>query len=90
MCKLRSGSDPEIGTDAFDVKRLVAALEANAPAWIAFTSKNAARAGLRRAVEYGRQTERLGPARVFVLPSPSGAARSHWDVEYWRELASLV
>lgn len=90
MCKLRSGSDREIGTDGFDVERLIAALEANAPAWIAFTSKNAGRAALGRAVYYGRQPGRLGPSKVFVLPSPSGAARGHWDVSYWRELAEIV
>lgn len=90
MCKLRSGSDAAVGTDAFDVERLVAALEANAPDWIAFTSKNAGRAALGRAVEYGRQPERLGPSRAFVLPSPSGAARGFWDVRWWRKLAELV
>ena len=46
MCKLRSGSDAEVGTDGFDVGRLVAALDEYAPAWIAFTSKNAGRAAL--------------------------------------------
>ena len=90
MCKVRSGSDREIGTDGFDVERLIAALEANAPAWIAFTSKNAGRAALGRAVEYGCQPERLGPSNAFVLPSPSGAARGYWDVSHWRELAAIV
>jgi double-stranded uracil-DNA glycosylase len=90
MCKVRSGSDAEIGADGFDVARLVAALEENAPAWIAFTSKNAGRAALGRAVEYGRQPERLGPSNAFVLPSPSGAARGYWDIGRWRELAEIV
>jgi TDG/mug DNA glycosylase family protein len=90
MCKARSGSDAEIGADGFDVDRLVAALEEYAPAWIAFTSKNAGRAALGRVVEYGRQPERLGPSNVFVLPSPSGAARGYWDVGYWKEVADLV
>ena len=90
MCKFRSGPDTEVGTDAFDVDRLVAALENNAPAWIAFTSKNAGRAALARAVEYGRQPERLGSSNVFVLPSPSGAARGFWEVSYWQALAELV
>ena len=90
MCKVRSGSDAEIGTDGFEVERLVAVLDQKAPGWIAFTSKNAGRAALGRAVEYGRQPERLGPSSVFVLPSSSGAARGFWDVAYWRELAEIV
>jgi TDG/mug DNA glycosylase family protein len=90
LCKTRSGSDREIGRDGFDVPRLVEALERNAPEWIAFTSKNSARAALGRPVDYGRQTERLGPSRVFVLPSPSGAARGFWDVEKWRQLAGYL
>ncbi len=90
ICKVRSGSDAEVGRAAFDVGRLVAALEANAPEWIAFTGKNSAQGALGRKVDYGRQRERLGPSRVFVLPSPSGAARGFWDVSYWRELARIV
>ena len=90
VCKLRSGSDTEIGTDGFDVESLVAALEQYAPAWIAFTSKNAGRAALGRAVEYGRQPGRLGPSNAFVLPSPSGAARGYWNIERWREVAEIV
>jgi hypothetical protein len=27
---------------------------------------------------------------VFVLPSPSGAARGFWDVGYWHQLAEIV
>ena len=90
LCKVRSGSDAEIGTGGFDVGRLAAALEEHAPAWIAFTSKNSGRAALGRAVEYGRQPERLGPSEVFVLPSPSGAARGYWDVGRWRELVESL
>lgn len=90
LCKTRSGSDAEIGIDGFDPVRLVRNLERYRPDWIALTSKNAARGALGRPADYGEQAERLGPSRVFVLPSPSGAARGHWDIERWRELARLV
>ncbi len=90
LCKSRSGSDEEVGQDGFDVPRLIAALERNAPGWVAFTGKNSAQAALGDAVEYGRQATRLGGARVFVLPSPSGAARRYWDVERWSELAAAL
>ncbi|HEY8465444.1 MAG TPA: mismatch-specific DNA-glycosylase [Solirubrobacterales bacterium] len=90
VCKTRSGSDAEIGTDGFDVPRLRRAIEDAAPAWLAFTSKRAGRAVLGRSVEYGVQPERIGPTRCFVLPSPSGRARRWWDIEPWRELAGLL
>jgi hypothetical protein len=36
----------------------------------------------------GRKPEpHSGFPEVFVLPSLSGAARSHWDIEPWRKLA---
>jgi double-stranded uracil-DNA glycosylase len=90
ICKLSSGSDRAVGTGGFDVPRLVATLERYAPGWIAFNGKKAAEAALGRPVGYGRQPERLGPTRVFVLPSSSGAARGFWDVRYWRELAETI
>ena len=90
ICKTRSGSDDEVGQDAFDVERLVAQLDRFRPPWIAFNGKNSARGALGRPVEYGPQEERLGKARVFVLPSTSGAARRYWDLAPWRALAAAV
>jgi TDG/mug DNA glycosylase family protein len=34
------------------------------------------------------QDECIGATRVFVLPSPSGQARGHWDIGPWRALAA--
>jgi len=87
LCKTRSGSDLEVGQDGFDVPRLVAALERYRPEWIAFTGKNSAQAALGEPATYGPAPRRLGGARVFVLPSPSGAARRYWDPGKWRQLA---
>ena len=70
---------------------LLAKIETFAPRLLAFTSKNAARAALGRSIAcYGLQPECLGPSRVFVLPSPSGQARGHWDIAPWRRLAALT
>lgn len=91
LCKTRSGSDREIGTDAFDVPRLTALLERNDPGWIAMTSKRTAKEALGRSlVEYGPQDRALGGVPVYVLPSPSGAARGHWDTGHWQALADLL
>jgi double-stranded uracil-DNA glycosylase len=85
--KTASGSDREVGTREFDLERLAAAIAAAGPAHLAFNGKNAARAALGRAGDYGPQPERLGNARTWVLPSTSGAARRFWDIDPWRELA---
>ena len=38
----------------------------------------------------GRQPRITGFPDVFVLPSPSGAASGHWDLQPWRELATWI
>ncbi|BFI95343.1 MAG: mismatch-specific DNA-glycosylase [Rhodanobacter sp.] len=90
LAKRHSGNDDELPPGAFDVPALRAKVERHAPRVIAFTSKNAGRAALGRNVPYGLQPERIGDTRVFVLPSPSGQARGHWDLDPWRALAGLV
>ncbi len=91
LCKTRSGSDAEIGLGGFDPEALRAKIAAAAPAWIAFTSKHAAKHSLGlEAVGYGVHEQQFGGAAVFVLPSPSGAATRWWDVGRWQELADLV
>jgi TDG/mug DNA glycosylase family protein len=90
LCKLSAGSDSEVGTGGFDVPQLESKLDQYKPDWIAFNGKSAGKAALGRPVEFGEQPERLGPARVFVLPSTSGAARGYWDVRYWYLLAETM
>ena len=73
LCKIRHGSDAEVGTVEFDVDGQHAKVDAEEPERLAFNGKNAARG-----------------AEVWVLPSTSGAARGHWDVAPWEELAQAV
>jgi TDG/mug DNA glycosylase family protein len=86
ICKVRHGSDEEVGTVEFDVAGLEAKIAAAEPANLAFNGKNAARGALERDVGYGPQPERIGGAAIWVLPSTSGAARRFWNIEPWREL----
>ena len=90
VCKVTAGSDSEVGSGRFDVERLQAKIERYAPAILAFNGKNAARAVVGHPVSYGEQAESLADARLFVLPSTSGAARGFWDIHYWSELAAQV
>ncbi len=90
LAKRHVGNDDELPADAFDVPALLGKLQRHAPRMLAFTSKAAARAALGRAAGYGLQDERLADVPVFVLPSPSGQARGHWDLAPWQALAALA
>lgn len=88
VAKRHAGNDDQLPRDAFDVPALRAKIERYTPRIVAFTSKAAARAALGRAADYGLQTECFGASRLFVLPSPSGQARGHWDLAPWLALAA--
>jgi len=60
------------------------------PRILAFTSLNAGRAVMGPKAVAGEQQEFLGETRVFILPSPSPLAASHWDIGPWRALAKAV
>jgi TDG/mug DNA glycosylase family protein len=90
LAKRHAGNDDELPRDAFDVPALITKIERYQPRLLAFTSKNAARAALGHAVGYGLQTECFGSTKLFVLPSPSGQARGHWDLMPWQALADWV
>jgi TDG/mug DNA glycosylase family protein len=95
MSKLGAGMDHQITKHEFDPAQFEANVRRYRPRSIAFTSKKAASIWLggsgTSAIWYGQQP----PAEpdfptLFVLPSPSGAARSYWDVAPWQELARCV
>ena len=92
ISKLGAGMDHQIKRKQYDVPLFEANMRKYRPRTIAFTSKRAAslflRASSTRGIAFGRRAKL--PAdfpEVFVLPSPSGAARGHWSVTPWRELA---
>ena len=95
MSKLGCGMDRDVKAHEFDPEQFVANVRHYRPRAIAFTSKKAASIwlgkGATHSIPYGRQPER--PAdfpEVFVLPSPSGAAQSHWDIAPWQALADWL
>lgn len=93
VAKHHFGSDAELPRTAFDAASLRRKLARFRPHVVAFTSKNAARAGLAlgsRNIAYGEQSVTIAQTRVFVLTSPSGQARGFWDIAPWRELARLA
>lgn len=90
LAKHVAGADAVLRAAHFDVEGLCEKVLRFQPRFLAFTSKRAAGEFLGRDVAYGLQPEVIGETRLFVLPSPSGAARGYWAVEPWRELARLA
>lgn len=89
LAKTISGSDAVLRDEHFDGESLRRKIFRFQPRLLAFTSKRAAEEYLGHSAEYGLQEEGIGQTVLFVLPSPSGAARRYWSVEPWRELARL-
>jgi double-stranded uracil-DNA glycosylase len=84
----------------YDVSGLVESMEKWRPRFLAFTSLQGARVVAKaqgeRKPDLGLQSWCVGPAQVFVLPSPSGANRRtdysgrSTRLEWWAELSGLV
>lgn len=89
LAKTVSGSDSVLRTADFDSEGLRRKLLRFRPQVLAFTSKRAAQEFTGHAVDYGLQRETLRGTALFVLPSPSGAARRWWSEAPWFELARL-
>jgi TDG/mug DNA glycosylase family protein len=90
LAKTISGSDRVLSRRHFDSDRLRTNTRYYAPKVLAFTSKRAAEEFVGRTVKYGRLEEMIGSTQLFVVPSPSGAARRYWSQHPWRDLASLA
>jgi TDG/mug DNA glycosylase family protein len=93
LAKHASGADAALPPGCFDPAGLRARLAPLRPGWLAFTSKRAAAACLGRpsaSLGYGPQPPVPGWPPLWVLPSPSGAARGFWDPAPWQALAEAV
>jgi TDG/mug DNA glycosylase family protein len=94
LAKTASGVDSDLQDEAFDVIAFIESIDHCRPALVAFNGKMAARIfyGMpaRAPLNYGEGAIVPNFPRVFVLPSTSGSARGHWDLEWWREFARLV
>jgi TDG/mug DNA glycosylase family protein len=93
--KTQSGNDTDLSPAHDDAAGLAAKIERYRPAILAFTAKRPAQVfmassfGLKGPPAYGMQPQRIGPTRLFVLPSPSGRAGSFWDIAPWQALKTV-
>ena len=91
ITKDQFGEDRSIRRSADDAADLRRKIERFRPSTLAFVGKAAAKVALGRdRIDYGLLSDHLGATRLFVLPSPSGAARGFWDAGWWHSLAQLV
>jgi len=93
MAKRASGMDHEIDPALFEVERFEKEILRCRPGAVAFTSKKAASVWMgvpTGRILHGHQPRRPGFPEVFVLSSPSGAARRSWSVEPWQALARFL
>ncbi|ESQ78335.1 hypothetical protein AEYBE204_14280 [Asticcacaulis sp. YBE204] len=93
LCKAHYGNDSELPSEAWDAEALHMKIVHYQPEILAFTSKTAASASIGKPtgkIALGFQAETIGTTRLYVLPSPSGQARTFWDQSVWQTLASAV
>jgi TDG/mug DNA glycosylase family protein len=90
LAKIISGRDRVLSKSHFDREDLRRKILKFRPRIVAFVGKRAAEEFLRTAVGYGLLREKIGDSMLFVLPSPSGAARRFWNIQFWRDLAHLM
>lgn len=92
MSKLGAGMDHEVASHEFDPDRFMATVRYFRPSAIAFNGKKAASIWLghkaTKSIAYGRQVAIDDFPDVYVLPSTSAAANSHWDAAPWKQLAA--
>lgn len=89
LAKAASGADNSLRKSHFHRGVLQEKIIRHQPRILAFTSKRAAQEYLGKPVGYGLLPDRIGATRIFVLPSPSGAARRYWNPDCWHQLAGL-
>jgi double-stranded uracil-DNA glycosylase len=91
IAKSQFGNDDAIRVLAADREALRDRIAEYQPAILCFNGKRPAQQYLqRRSVSLGLQPTSVGRTRLFVAPSTSAAARGHWNLAPWRELALLV
>jgi TDG/mug DNA glycosylase family protein len=87
------GMDHQLPTHSLGAqaaRALKARITRAAPRHLAFTSLKAGRTVMGKKAVMGEQGQGLGPTGVWLLPSPSPLAQSHWDIGPWRALAEAV
>lgn len=94
LSKSGCGMDADVVVTRADLEAFTQKMREHTPRAIAFTGKKAASLWLRRRtdrIRYGQQKRRASDfCEVFVLPSPSSAARRYWNLAPWQDLSDWL
>jgi TDG/mug DNA glycosylase family protein len=91
--KTEFGQDAALSPDGWDVAGFLERIDQVRPRRVAFTSKTAGAVCFgvpTSALRCGVQERDVAGIETWVLPSPSGQARSHWSEEPWMDLGRAV
>ncbi len=98
LAKSEFGNDADLSPDAYRTDVLLEKIQRYQPRILAFTAKTPARSFLRERfgatlatgeAGLGLHAQTVGKTRIWVLPSTSGKATSHWRTEPWHALFRL-
>lgn len=91
LVKKQAGMDTTLSKSLFDTEGFLEKIVKTTPKLACFNGKNAAKEFLAlKKVNYGLQHQTIGPTKLFVAPSTSGAAQRWWHLNAWFEFARLV
>ena len=91
VAKHRSGNDNVLKKRDFSPQQLRKKILRYQPHVLAFTSKRAGKEFFGcSSIDYGFQGDQINATKIYVLPSPSGAARGYWDEQIWQALADYL
>lgn len=91
LAKSAAGMDRDIPASAYAPARLAELVARLHPKRLAFTSLTAAKIALGARHPAGRaQSARFNDLPIWVLPSPSGAARGSFSAAPWHDLAQAI
>lgn len=93
VAKQAIGNDSDLKKSDFDAQSLRHKISHFTPQILAFTSKKGASIFLDTStakLNYGQQASHFHNTIIWVLPSPSGAARRYWDITIWQALADTI
>jgi double-stranded uracil-DNA glycosylase len=90
LVKHHAGQDKSLKQEYFDVEGFEQKIRKFAPKWVCFNGKEAARVyfNLKNTgqLSFGVQEKTIGNTKLFVAPSTSALAKSHWDESIWQNL----
>ena len=99
IAKKAAGVDAKISQKDYDLEAFTQKMALFRPKIICFNGKASAalfyswqyqRKLKTKQIDYGLNPLKNSTFSIFVAPSTSGAAKRHWEPDYWHQLASLV